>query len=326
MSAADTVRHEQALDWARRIHDPSFAEWDAHIAWLEADPRNAEAFDAAIIAMDDATGGLASASAAPIFAIPTNATNDNASPAGPAATRRLSRWGIGLGGAIAAGFAGIVAISSFMHGAAQPYRIETPPGLSREIALADGSSVTLNGGSAIELDRTNPRIATVVQGEAFFRVVHDDTHPFAVKAGDGVFQDVGTSFDVVRDTGGVRVAVREGAVMYDPKGAAVRLQGGQQIALDTAGATIGQVDPAAVGGWRQGRLSYRDATLASVAADLSRSVGSSVTVDPALKDKRFSGVLIIDGDRERMFRRIAAVMDVRIRHEGNGWQMAPLAR
>jgi len=156
--------------------------------------------------------------------------------------------------------------------------------------------------------------------------VHDAARPFTVRAGDGLFQDVGTSFDVVREPDGVRVAVREGAVMYDPKGAAVRLGGGQQIAIDTAGATIGQVDAAAVGGWSQGRLSYRDATLAAVASDLSRSVGSPVTVDPALRNKRFSGVLIIERDRERMFSRIASVMDVRIRRGDNGWQMTPLGR
>jgi transmembrane sensor len=326
MSAADAARHAQALDWARRIHDPSFADWDAHIAWLEEDPRNADALDSALVVMEDATAGLAGSvdliAAAPSAA----AVNDNVGPGDGTGARRISRWGLGIGGAIAAGLAAIVAVPSFMHAGPQPYRIEAAPGQPRDIALADGTTIALNGGSVVELDHANPRIATLVSGEAFFRVVHDAGRPFAVHAGDGLFQDVGTSFDMVRDPDGVRVAVREGAVMYDPKGAAVRVDGGQQIAIDTAGATVGQVDPAAVGGWRQGRLSYRDATIAAVATDLSRSVGSPVTVDPALRSRHFSGVLIIDGDRERMFGRIASVMDVRIRRDGNGWQMTPLAR
>ncbi|MDH7640440.1 FecR family protein [Sphingomonas oryzagri] len=322
MTGADPTRQEEALDWARRIHDPTFADWDAHIAWLEADPRNTDAFDTALIVIEDACAGLGPARM-PKHELPAvrDAINDNSPVAGQ---RRASRWGLGIGGAIAAGFAAVLAVPALMHGGAQPYRIETTPGTPRDIALADGTTIALNGGSILELDHADPRIATLVSGEAFFHVVHDAAHPFAVRAGDGVFQDVGTSFDMVRDAGGVRVAVREGAVMYDPKGAAVRLEGGQQIALDTAGATIRQIDPAAVGSWRQGRLSYRDATLGEIAADLSRSIGSPVMADATIKDRRFSGVLMIDGDRDRMFRRIASVIDVRIRHVGNGWQMTPL--
>jgi len=327
MSAADAMRREEALDWARRLHDPAFADWDAHIAWLEADPHNADALDVALIVMEDATDGLAAPAGSPVSASrPGTAVNDNLDIAGVSDSRTPSRRYVAWGGAIVAAIAAIIAVPSMMHGGAQPYRIETAPGSMREIALADGTTIAINGGSSVELDHANPRIATLIRGEAFFRVVHDAARPFAVRAGDGLFRDVGTSFDVVRDTDGVHVAVREGAVMYDPDGAAVRIDGGQQIAINTNGATIGQVDPVAVGGWRQGRLSYRDATLAAVATDLSRSLGHPVTVDRALRDKRFSGVLIIDGDRERMFRRIASVMDVRIQYDGNGWQMTPPAR
>jgi transmembrane sensor len=322
MSDADR-RREEALDWARRIHDPAFVDWEAHIAWLEADPRHADALDAALVLMEDASAGLAPAS--PLTALMA-AVNDNAGPAERRSGRGASRWGLALGGAVAAGLAAIVAVPSIMHERADPYRIETPSGVPRAIALADGTVVALNGGSAVELDHADPRTATLIQGEAFFRVKHDPRRPFAVRSGDSLFQDVGTSFDMVRDADGVRVAVREGAVMYDPKGAAVRLQGGQQIAVGANGATIGEVDPASVGGWRQGRLSYRDATLATIAADLSRSLGGPVAVDPGLADHRFSGVLMIDGDREATVRRIASVMDVRIRREGKGWQMAPLGR
>jgi transmembrane sensor len=324
MTAADAARQEQALDWARQIHDPSFAEWDAHIAWLEADIRNAQAFDDAVLTIESQTEGLAAPAAlatAPRPSAPP--VNDNDRDIRIANRRWDRRWAVGLGGAIAAGFAAILAVPPVFHGSAQPYQLIAAPGQSRDLTLPDGTSVALNGGSVLALDRAAPRTATLVKGQAFFRVVHDAARPFTVQADGRLFQDVGTSFDLVRDPGGVRLAVREGAVMYDPKGAALRLDGGQQIAFAKGGATIGPVDPAAVGGWKQGRLSYRDATLTMVAGDLSRSIGSAIAVDPSLQDKRFSGVLMIDGDREGMLRRIAAVMDVRFEHRDNGWQMTP---
>ncbi|WP_454883388.1 FecR family protein [Sphingomonas oryzagri] len=328
MSAADvTRRQEEALDWVRRLHDPDFTDWDAHIAWLEADPGNPTAFDAAMLVMETATNGLAAPIVMPVAAFQTaTAVNDNRAFADHPGKRQPAGRHFAWGGAIAAAFATIIAVPSLMHGRPQTYRIETAPGTTRELALLDGTTVALNGGSAIELDQSNPRVATVIHGEAFFRVVHNAADPFAVRAGNNLFRDVGTSFDVVRDAGGVKVAVREGAVMYDPDGAAVRIDGGQEIGIAEDGAKVVEIDSAAVGGWREGRLSYRDASLAAIASDLSRSLGIPVTVDPALGKQRFNGVLIIDNDRDRMLQRFAAVMDVRIRSEDNGWQMTPLAR
>jgi transmembrane sensor len=85
-------------------------------------------------------------------------------------------------------------------------------------------------------------------------------------------------------------------------------------------------DPQAIGSWRQARLLYKDALLSDVAVDLARSIGQSVTVDGAIRQRRFSGVIMIDQDRPRMFRRLAAVMDVAILRDGSGWRMALRAR
>ena len=151
MSDADRRRHEEALDWVRRLHDSAFADWDAHVAWLEADARHAEAFDAALVLMEEASGGLVPASS---FTAAMAAVNDNAGPAERPGRHGTARSGLALGGAVAAGLAAIVALPSIMHGGTEPYRIETPSGVSREIALVDGTTIALNGASSIELDRS----------------------------------------------------------------------------------------------------------------------------------------------------------------------------
>lgn len=321
MADPDRKQGDEALDWVRRIHDPSFADWEGHVDWLEAGPRNPEAFDEAALMMEAATASLAPPEPHLSSPIPVN---DN--PAAPVPRHhRWRRWGVGSGIAVAAGVVAVVTVPAMMHSHAQAYLVQTGAGEHRTITL-DGSTIALNGESKLRLDRADGRVATLEQGEALFTVRHDPAHPFAVRAGGATFQDVGTVFDVVAMPGSTQVAVGEGAVLYDPGGAAVRLDGGRSMRIAANAATVQAVDTAAVGGWRTGMLLYRDALLTDVASDVARSVGEPIVVDPALSRQRFSGVVKIDADRARMFRRMAAVMGVDIRHDPKGWRMLTPAR
>jgi transmembrane sensor len=316
MAIADRLRLDEALDWVRHLHDPAFSDWEAHVAWLEADPRNAAAFDEASMMIETATQGLAPPR--PLAASPMPVNDNLAEPV--AAPRRWTRLGTGFGLAVAAGLAAVIAVPSMMRTGAQPYLIQTAPG-ERRVVTVDGTGIALNGDSRLRLDHADARVAVLEQGEAFFTVRHDAAHPFAVQAGGATFQDVGTAFDIVQRAGTTRIAVREGAVLYDPGGAAVRLDGGQALRVADNTAAVQMIDTAAVGAWRSGRLLYRDAPLTDVAQDIARNIGEPVLVDPALIERRFSGVVIIDADRARMFRRVAAVTGVAIRRAPQGWQM-----
>lgn len=320
MTPAERQRHEQALDWVRRIQNPDFSDWEGHALWLESDPANPEAFDTASLLIEDATEGLEPAHAP----APTTPVNDNVTA--PPSGGRWWRWSAGLGLAGAASIAGLVALPSLLPGGGQPYAIGTAPGEHRTVALGDGTQVALNGDSLIRLDKARPRLAIVERGEAFFTVVHDAAHPFEVQAGGTTFRDVGTAFDVVRTGDSTEMAVREGAVMVDPAGMALRLDGGQSVRIAAAGAIVRDADPQTIGSWRQGRLLYRDAVLADVATDLARSIGQPVSVDGAIRQRRFSGVIMIDPDRPRMFQRLSAVMGIAILRDGAGWRMALPAR
>jgi transmembrane sensor len=316
MAIADRQRLDEALDWVRRIHDPAFTEWDAHLAWLEADPANGKAFDDASLTIEDATADLSSPRPLTMSPMPTN---DNMIRP-PAASGRWTRWGTGLGVAVAAAVAVVIAVPSMMRGAAQPYLIQTAAGEQRSVTL-DGTTIALNGDSRLRLDHANARVAVLERGEAYFIVRHDVARPFSVQAGGATFQDVGTQFDVVERADATQIAVREGAVLYDPGGASVRLNRGQTMRIADNMADVRPVDAAAVGAWRGGRLLYRDAALGDIAQDIARNIGETVLVDPALAQRRFTGVVMIDADRPLMFRRMAAVMGVDIRHAHNGWRM-----
>ena len=85
---------------------------------------------------------------------------------------------------------------------------------------------------------------------------------------------------------------------------------------------VAQVDPAAVGAWRNGRLTYRDAPLSLVAADLTRATGLSVTVAPSVGPRAFSGTIIFRGvSAARLLGRVGALTGTRPVRDADGWHL-----
>ncbi len=84
----------------------------------------------------------------------------------------------------------------------------------KRFALADGSLVTLNTNSRVDVEITgNRRDVHLVHGEAYFDVVHDKTRPFTVYANRYVVRDIGTAFAVhLLEKGLVNVRVTKGSV------------------------------------------------------------------------------------------------------------------
>ncbi len=309
------VREQQALDWVRRIADPGFGDWTEHLRWLEADPRNAELFDRVSLEIEQATEGLPSAGPNPP-AVPV--ANDNE-------TRSVRRrWGLGASftGLVAAG---VAALLVWPHPASLDSGriITTAPGTSREIALADGTRIALNGGSRLRID--NSRSLILMDGEAYLDVAHHADRPFRLQVGSNIIQDVGTSFDVAITPQLTRVSVREGAVAIDPEAENVRLDAGQEARIGAGGdilrTTVGQDH--AIGSWREGRLVYQEASWTEVVTDLSRALGVPVSLAPDLAGRRFTGVIVIDRNSTRTIRRLADVANVSAIQKGQGWQLAP---
>lgn len=298
---------EEAIGWTVRLRDASADEWRAFTDWLEADPAHAAAYDE--VQQTDAVLGQLPPRPRPVIA---------GQPPVHAPVR--SRRGWLVGGGLAAAVAGTIATVLVQAPAA--YALETRPGETRSVQLADGSRIELNGGSRLVLDRNNERLATLERGEALFTVVHDEARPFEVRVGDDVLKDIGTVFAVLHEAGATEVAVSEGAVLYNPKGEAVRIDPGRKLS-DAGGDQIvlAQVDPATVGGWRDRRLSYTGASLTRVASDLRRNLGVPVQVDPALEGRRFTGLVQLDGRPELVFERLSALLGVRAVRSSGGWTL-----
>lgn len=93
------------------------------------------------------------------------------------------------------------------------HRYDTGTGELRSIPLEDGSIVTLNTASRIEVKfDKHRRSIQLLAGEALFQVARDSTRPFDVIAGNATVRAVGTQFNVYLRPRGTVVTVVEGRV------------------------------------------------------------------------------------------------------------------
>ncbi len=252
----DSAIGVQARAWALAVSGEDFPpeRSAAFAAWLEADPRHLAAYEdaeRALMLLDE------------VLAAPVSTTR-------PARSMAARRW-IWPGAAVAASLVAATVL------AIPPAAMVSAPGQTREIVLADGSHVTLGPDSSLRPTWRLARRAYVLQrGEAFFSVVHMETHPFTVAAGEAKVRVLGTRFDVHKaQADRVRVEVEQGLVEVSRKtttGAAVaRVAAGQGATADALGVqTAALVANDDAGAWRRGRLAFAAAPLEDVVADLNR--------------------------------------------------------
>lgn len=199
----------------------------------------------------------------------------------------------------AASLAAFVAATAAFFAARSPTYTEhyaTDIAEVREIALPDGSRMTLGGQSRAEIHFDGDRRQVALhEGEAFFSVTRDADRPFFVSVGGNAVRVVGTQFDVQRGNAQVRIGVLEGVVEVVPQAdaksvpvAATRvLTAGQGVSASLQGelGATHATDAAAAGEWRKGRRVYIDAPLREIVADMNRySRRPIVIADPLLGD------------------------------------------
>ena len=305
----------RAIEWLVRLRHADEATWDAFAQWLAEDPRHGVAYDA--IEQTD----LAIEPLLPQVVFRT-AVNQEHQPANVGSSR-FRRWGL-FGAALAASIAAVIVFAPQF--AAKRYEVVTGPGQHQIVTLDATTRVTLNGSTHMTFDRNDPRFASLVSGEALFRVHHDSARPFRLYVGDGHVEDVGTVFNVVRDAGEVRVAVAEGKIVYNAKKNTVPLVAGQALVDQSASGTVRLIPApiAYVGAWQNGRLVYSGEPLSQVAADLGRSLGVHIVVSPSIANRPFSGAIVLNGTGPTELTRLKLVLNVGLESGADGWTMTPV--
>ncbi len=173
----------------------------------------------------------------------------------------------------------------------------TATGELRVVTLADGSRITLNTASAVDVTETARGTRVIlVQGDAYFDVM--PTGPdrsFTVVTSEAEVTVVGTAFTVSDQGAGTSVAVRHGVVAVNDGAEHVILAAGEGVLAPRIGTLqpVDAVDDAFA--WVDGRLQFHHRPLAEVLDVLDRSFpGMIVLADPALGAVTITGSYRLD--------------------------------
>jgi transmembrane sensor len=225
-----------------------------------------------------------------------------------------------------------------------PQEFTTALGEQRSVLLADGSRVTLNTASTIEVNLHNGRREVrLLQGEALFEVAHDATRPFVVRAGNALLKDVGTQFNVDMHSNGTTVTVVEGQVSVDSPGAKdiagaqadnggrgtvepLILEANDRVLVTPAGIGAPQrgVNVAASVAWTQRQLMFEHRPLSEVAEEFNRYNRDRIDIDSVeLKRQEVTGVFDAK-DPASFVAFLSSVPGVEIRGGANGTHIVSL--
>ncbi|MFV3383431.1 MULTISPECIES: FecR family protein [Pseudomonas] len=284
----DDALADAAAHWCMRLHaeDCTQAEREAFNRWLAADPRHLEEYQAMLEIWDTAE------------LLPRTATvvdfNPDARRAPPSRNWRplASAAAIVLLALPLAGWVGWEQGWLPNH-----YQHVQSTDQMRQVTLSDGSVVELNLHSELRyLNYKDQRQVTLLEGEAFFKVKHDTSHPFIVRAGAGQTRVTGTQFNVWKYEDQVKVTLVEGSVLVSSngKGGGYRLGPGMQASY-----RAGDFEPALAEtddsgnslAWRNGKLVLDNLSLAQALPVINRYLDKPLQLaDDSTGAIRVSGV------------------------------------
>ena len=192
---------------------------------------------------------------------------------------------------------------------------QTAIGEVKDVEIGDGSTVTLNTASTIDV-RLSDRERRVIlsQGEAMFHVQHEKERPFIVEANGHEIKAVGTAFNVSWGLEQVEITVTEGVVEVLPAVAVEhfrntegqqrsqvnprkRLVVGESMTITEADIVTESVEPEEVDAklsWQNGELVFRGESLEHVVAEVSRYSHVALTIsDDSIREIPVGGVFKI---------------------------------
>lgn len=326
---------EQAADWLVRLGSDDAAEragaQAGFDAWKQADPRHAEAAAEIAFLLDC----LQAVRGGGVTARPARAALKAAFA--PSPDRRRNRV-LAATLALALLLAGPAALTLDFHTPRYfTADMRTATGAWRSYTLQDGSVITLDSGSAVNLRFDQRRRAVeLVQGAINVTVARDASRPFVVETPQGEIRALGTRFVVDRADAVTtlsmlesKVAVRTAAQRAGDDAHARVVRAGERVRITANG--VGAAEPinaaASESAWRQHKLAVEDRPLSEVLTQLNRYRAGRIAFDAAqLQGIRVSAVLPLDDTDRALQLLLNNFPQLRVRQFTPYWVMVDAPR
>lgn len=317
ISVPDTLA-EEALRWVVRLHSgtagamehQAYATWRAESLQHERAALEAEALwsDMSELHVDGRNGLIAPGRPA------------------PGLSRRVFLGGALCLGALTATGGVLWSNGAFLRLTAD-YASETAK--ARTVTLSDGSKVSLNARSAIDVAFTQgQRRVFLLEGQAYFEVAPDAARPFEVEIGNVSVTALGTAFDIARDVPGkgTEVAVTEHSVrvravssLSGAFGQSADVSEGERLVIDSSGvlSAVQKQSRDVTAAWRDGVYVAEAKPLQEVVHALAAWYPGMIVIrDDALKSLEVNAVLDLTNSGHSLDA-LAGGLPIRVRRISN---------
>ena len=301
---------EQTIDWMVKLRaaTPDAALQERFNLWLAKDPAHAQAWEQ----LNRRLGGSFKTLRALDQRIPGQADEARQLLLQPTASRRdalRALTGLGLlGGGLWLG-------ASTPLGDSLLADLSTGHGQRQDFNLADGSRLSLNANSAVDLHFTDrQRLLILRRGELVINVAPDPERPLCVRTAEGEVRSPAARFLVARQEQASRVVVLQQSVQARLFSGVTRdLQEGQAAILYPRSIVPMVGDQRHRADWLQAKLNVLDDPLEDVVAALRPYTRGFVRVAPEIRGLRVQGVYPLDNSG-RAFAALAETLPIRVDH------------
>ena len=301
---------EQTIDWMVKLRagTPDTALQERFNLWLAKDPAHAQAWEQ----LNRRLGGSFKTLRALDQRIPGQADEARQLLLQPTASRRdalRALTGLGLlGGGLWLG-------ASTPLGDSLLADLSTGHGQRQDFNLADGSRLSLNANSAVDLHFTDrQRLLILRRGELVIKVAPDPERPLCVRTAEGEVRSPAARFLVARQEQASRVVVLQQSVQARLFSGVTRdLQEGQAAILYPRSIVPMVGDQRHRADWLQAKLNVLDDPLEDVVAALRPYTRGFVRVAPEIRGLRVQGVYPLDNSA-RAFAALAETLPIRVDH------------
>ena len=179
-----------------------------------------------------------------------------------------------------------------------PFIVKAAKGDKATIELPDGTNVVLNSASQLSyLNNFGEKVRRVqLNGEAYFKVAHDEKHAFIVQIGDLEVKVLGTSFNIsaYKDDKEITVVLLEGKVGVYAQERSHIMKPGDKIEYNkiTHQIKTTQVHPTDYIEWTKGNMYFEKESLENIMKTLSRIYDVEIRFDSGkLPKEYFTGTI-----------------------------------
>lgn len=200
----------------------------------------------------------------------------------------------------------------------------TQVGQRSAFALADGTRLTLNTGSAVDQHfSATQRMITLNKGEILVTCGADTgstiPRPLLVSCRHGRVEGLSGRFVVRQDEHRTRLSVMEGRVLiHSPGSSTLTVQAGQSYSLNGQRAELLSALDMDPGAWADGLIVTRNMRLGDFITEVARYRRGYVACEQDIAQLRLSGVFRLE-DTDKLLAILAQTLPVRLKYRTRWW-------